>query len=282
MTIPEQIQQLLNLNQPIGLVAGEGQLPHIVVESAQQWGLPIKVYALDKDQYRYFSQRLGKDHVRQMPLGMLQKSYDMVQADGVKHVLFAGKVNKWLLLRQPKLDGRALGLLKKLALRSDDGVMLTLLKDIDEAGFEILPQDLFLKPLFLPKGLYSQHNPTEEQQRDIDLGLQTAKEIARLDIGQSAIVSNGMVIALEAIEGTDRAILRCKEWVKNKGGCLAKVEKPNQDKRFDIPTVGPRTVESMRKAGLNVLAIEADKTMVLDHAKVFDLVNKYKMVFVAQ
>ena len=271
-----------NSNKTLCIVAGEGELPLIAVSSALAQGYKsVFVYVLEAKTAHQMQKLLPKSHIRRIIPGLLQKIYDQAKQDSITDCFFVGKVNKWILLRNPQLDKRALALMNQLRTRSDDGVMLKIIADAESEGIRFIPQSDFLRPLFTPTGIYSRRHPTTGEYQDITLAMSTARELARLDIGQTAIVSHGMVIALEAIEGTDRAILRAKEWVRGQGGVVAKVEKPNQDNRFDIPTVGPRTLKALKKAGLHILAIEAGKTMVIDQPKLIALADKWQMIFIA-
>lgn len=266
----------------LSLIAGEGALPLQVAESALAMGLQVVAVTSERTQQRQLSQLLGGSNVQLNPIGQMQKGYDFFKAKGADGVVFVGKVNKWAFLRNPSFDKRALSLYQQIKNRSDDHMMLVVIEDAEtKEGLKVLRQDIFLKPLFLGKGVYSNRQPNTLDENNIALAMDLAKAIAAKDIGQTAIVSNGMVVAIEAIEGTDRAILRSKEWVNKKGGVVAKVEKPNQDLRFDIPTVGVRTLNNMKKAGLDILAIEADKTLVLDKTAMIEFVDKHNMLFLA-
>lgn len=265
----------------LGLFAGEGELPVSVALNAMAQGHDVTVYALDKSNMAAFQKAVGRDKVHWIRPGLLNQNVERLHAHGVAHVVFAGKVNKWILLRSPMLDSRAWALWKAQQHFNDDSIMLTLIRELEREGITVLRQTDYMANLLVAPGLYSERPLTEEEQKDVAFGMALAKEMGRLDVGQTVVVCNRMAIAIEAIEGTDQAILRAKKWVGRKGGVVAKVEKPNQDLRFDVPTVGPRTLRAMRKSGLKVLAVEAGKTIVMDLESMTRLANRWQMSIVA-
>jgi DUF1009 family protein len=266
----------------VGLVAGEGELPVMMLETMLSQGLTVFVYAMDPGNVSAFRKRLPANRVHPTKPGLLNKNFRLMHEHGLTHAVFGGKVNKWVLLRHPVLDARAMALFRQSRQLNDDNVMLMIIREFEEQeGILVLPQTHYLTSALIPPGQYSQRPPSDKEADDIKFALTTAREMGRLDIGQTVIVHNGMVIAVEAIEGTDQAIRRSGKWTGKKGGVVAKVEKPGQDQRFDVPTVGPRTLVSMRKAGLKVLAVEAHKTLVLDLPKMTRLADQWHMTFLA-
>ncbi|MCA9798682.1 MAG: UDP-2,3-diacylglucosamine diphosphatase LpxI [Cyanobacteria bacterium HKST-UBA04] len=263
-------------------MAGAGQLPVQVILTAQARGRLVRSYCIDKATHRALEKLLpeGHAHYIRQP-GQAQHLLDAMVADGVGEVVFAGKINKWALLRSFNLDALARRMMRNALSLHDDQAMVEGVKVLEDQGMKVLPQADFIRQLFIAPGLYSRRQPTEQEQSDIGLAMATAREMGRLDIGQTAIVSAGMVIAVEAIEGTDKAIRRCKNLVSPDGGVVAKVEKPDQDQRFDIPTVGVKTLESLRYAGLTVLAVEAGKTLAVDVEAMQRYADKHRLTFVA-
>jgi DUF1009 family protein len=269
---------------PLALIAGEGALPVMAAASALKQGFPLRVYALDRGNIKAL-RRVAEhpSHVHYMAFpGLFDQHAARFHADGVGQAVFAGKVNKWILVRAPLLDRRAMGLWKAQRAFNDDAVMHALIGEFEAEGIEVLPQTRFISDLLVMPGVYSQRPPTPDEIRDADLGMTLAKEMGRLDIGQTVVVHQGMVLAVEAIEGTDQAICRAGRWKKGIGGVVAKVEKPSQDHRFDLPTVGPRTLKAMRRSGLRVLAVEAHKTLVLEQDELIRLADRWQMTFMAQ
>lgn len=265
----------------LAVLAGEGELTTIATQEALQQGFDVKAYCFTDKTAKTLRQVCQIPAIYVKYPGMVQENLDRFREDQIQSLIFVGKVPKWVLLKAFRLDEKAKQLWKTQKSFNDDAVMHRIIEVLSEEGITILPQSDFLKPLFLPKGCYTSRQPSPEEEKDIALGMHLAKEMGRLDIGQTVVVHNGMVLAVEAIEGTDQAIARAKRWGSQKGGIVAKVEKPEQDKRFDIPTVGLRTLKAMKQAGLSVLAIEADKTLVVQKDKLIAQANQWQMTVIS-
>ncbi len=273
---PTQIKRL-------GIMAGGGDLPVKVAENALNIGhKDIVIYATDKSNIPAFKKRVSPKQIRFIRPGLMNRNFQIMHEDGIEQAVFAGKVNKWSIIRFPIMDNRALNVMKQQQHLNDDAVMLAIIKEFNKEGIEILSQTDYLQDFLIQPGVYSKRPPTEAEEKDIEMGFRIAKEMGRLDIGQTVVIHNLMVIAIEAIEGTDQAILRTKKWTGKKGGIVAKVEKPAQDLRFDIPTVGPKTLKAMRKSGLTALAVEAEKTFVIQRETMIRLANQWNMALVAR
>ena len=177
-------------------------------------------------------------------------------------------------------DLKTLGVLKRLKNRKDDTIMLAIVDEIEREGFKVLDQTIYLKP-FMPKvGVLSKAQPTEEQWADICFGFELAKQMGGLDIGQTVVVKHKAAMAIEAIEGTDKCILRGGELGRGEA-VVVKTEKPNQDVRFDVPAVGIKTLMSMIDSGCKVLAVEAEKTIFVQQQDVLDMANRHGIVICA-
>jgi len=268
-------------SRKLGLFAGEGELPAKVAQTAQINGWDLFVYTIDKGTLNRLKAYVNPSKLRLIRPGLFEKNLRIMHQDGIKHGVFAGKINKWSLLRSPMVDSRALKMWQEVRKYNDDALMQALSAEFEKDGITIERQTDFLQDYFIQPGVYSQRVLSESEQQDVQYGFSMAKEMGRLDIGQTVIICNQMIIAVEAIEGTDQAILRSKRWIGKKGGTVVKVEKPDQDRRFDVPTVGPRTLRTMKKAGLNVLAVEAGKTFVLELDQMVKLANTWKMTLIA-
>jgi len=171
-------------------------------------------------------------------------------------------------------------ILKRLKNRKDDTIMLAIVDEIEREGFKVLDQTVYLKP-FMPKvGVFSKAQPTEEQWADICFGFELAKQMGGLDIGQTVVVKHKAAMAIEAIEGTDKCILRGGELGRGEA-VVVKTEKPNQDVRFDVPAVGIKTLMSMIDSGCKVLAVEAEKTIFVQQQDVLDMANRHGIVICA-
>lgn len=249
----------------IAVVAGEGHLPVEVAKTAQAQGYGVIGFSLFGDNVAALKPYCLS--VERMTVGLIDKNLARAKALGVTALVFAGKVNKWLLLQDPRMDARALNWLSQLATKNDDSVMISIIEALEAEGLKTWPQTRFLGHLFAKTGvLAGLHPPSVAQLHDINLGFALAKEMGRLDVGQSVVMKDGMILAIEAIEGTDECLKRAGKLAKGKGGVVVKVAKPNQDERFDVPTVGLRTLKVMKAAGLKVLAVEAGQTLMLDEA----------------
>ncbi len=260
------------------LIAGDGELPVHVARMAARDGYDVVCISLSHKNRDALHKYCKK--VYSFGPGEVLKILETLQNENARQITFIGKVSKEVLIRNPRLDKKALELLTQAKKLNDDAVMLILVKELEDRGFEVLDQTLFIKELLVKKGVFSALQPTEAQLADIDFGFQLAKEMGRLDIGQTVVVQNKMILAVEAIEGTDKAIARGGKLSKQPV-VVVKVSKPSQDKRFDIPTVGLRTLKTMRRYGANVLAVEAGETFIVEEEKMINFANKYKMVVVA-
>ncbi|MGN0019130.1 MAG: LpxI family protein [Candidatus Gastranaerophilaceae bacterium] len=266
------------LEQKQALIAGDGQLPVIMAQNATKNGLEVVCISLSNDNYNDLKKVCSK--VYACAPGEVLKITEILKNEQIKQLTFLGKVHKGLILRRPKFDSRALELIKSAKRLNDDEVMLLIVKELESIGVTVLDQTIFIKNLMIPAGVLGKHKPTEEQINDVQYGYATAKEIGKLDIGQSVVIKDKMVMAVEAIEGTDRCIERGGKIAK-KGGVVVKVAKPKQDKRFDIPAVGLTTLKNLKKYKLSVLAVEANETIIVDQEKVVNFADKNNIVIMA-
>lgn len=266
----------------LGIVAGEGYLPQHVAQIAANMGYEVTVFSIDTANYKLLKNAsfLKACYYWRYPM-LVQRHIDQAKSLGIDKCVFIGKFNKWMLLRALVMDATTLAAWKTISAFNDDALMVRLIKGIEDFGITVLPQINFMKDLLIPEGQLTQRGPTEREQQDIEFGFTLAKEMGRLDVGQTVVVSNGMVLAAETIEGTDTAIKRTKPFTAKRGGVVVKVAKPDQDQRFDIPTVGTRTLKAMKHAGLKVLAIEAQRTLVVDAPAVAKLADKWGMCVVS-
>lgn len=262
----------------LGLIAGFGELPVSVARQAITWGWQVVAFCIHRDNRRALK-KIGATVIPTTP-GLVEKHLASARAHQVTHGVFAGKVNKWQLLTNPVLDSRALQVLNHLRQRRDDDIMVAIVDLIESEGFQILPQTDFLQDHFLPPGQLTGPPLTDWQQQDVAYGWQLAKAMGGLDVGQTVVVHQGMPLAIEAIEGTDQCLKRAGKWGQKKGGTVVKVAKPNQDNRFDVPTVGLKTLKAMKRAKLTVLAAEAHQTFFLDPEAMVAYANKHGMTIV--
>lgn len=262
----------------IGLIAGEGKLPVHVARNASEQGIDVVSFTFGWDN-RSDLKQLCQGRIHPIVPGLLNRTLTLLKQESIQHVVFAGKVNKWILFKNPSLDERAINLLKAHKRKNDDKFMEVIIEELAKEGITVLSQSEYLKNLFLPAGQITDTKAlTEEDQEDIRYGFEIAKGMGGLDIGQTIVIRNGMILAVEAIEGTDECIRRAGKWARKKGGVVVKVAKPAQDHRFDVPTVGLRTLRVMKQQGLHMLATEANRTLFLDPEEMAAYANKHGII----
>ncbi len=252
----------------LGLIAGMGELPRAIATEARSLGYMVIAIALeplaDKSLASYV------DEIRWVNVGKFGKLVDSLKKHGIKEAVMAGKVSKTLLYKSKITpDLRAVKLLFSLKDRRDDSILLAITKELEEEGIHLLDILRFSARILTPDGVLTKNKPTDEEWKDIEFGWKIAKEIGRLDIGQTVVVKNQAVMAVEAIEGTDEAIRRGGR-LAGKGAVVVKVSKPDQDMRFDVPAVGLDTLHAMIDVDARVLCIEAKKSILLNKEQIIE------------
>jgi len=262
----------------VGLIAGKGDLPTLLIRKLISSGRRVVVITFDKASHKSLQKEAGE--VYRVGLGQADRIINTLKSAKVTDVAFAGKVDKRALFENPRFDLRALSIMKKLHTRNDDSIMTAIVEELEKEGMSVLSQVGILGNLMPSSGILGKHAPSPKQREDMEFGLRMARGIAALDIGQTVIVKDGAVVAVETIEGTDETILRGGS-VARKGAVVCKVSKPRQDPRFDVPTVGAGTIRTMARVKASVLAIEADATLVVDLESTVKLCNRHRIAFVA-
>jgi DUF1009 family protein len=257
-------------NEVIGIIAGGGQYPLMVADSIRKQGHRIVAVAHRDETDPELAKKV--DQIVWIRLGQLGQLIKALKKNGVQKALMAGTISKRLMFKiKPDLKG--LTLMSKLAIFHDDGILRSLAKELEKQGISIVSATAYIPELLSPPGCLTKRKPTKKEKEDIEFGWRIAKELGKLDIGQCVVVRRGTVLALEAMEGTDETILRGGKLAREKA-VVVKVSKPNQDLRFDIPSVGLNTVETMAKVKASVLALEAGKTIMFDKPKMIELANR--------
>jgi len=260
------------------LVAGDGSLPIEVAKCAKNNGFEVICISLANDNVKELKKYCEK--VYSCHPGEVNKITKILLDEEIKQLTFIGKVHKRVLLQLHKFDARAIELLKEASRLNDDQVMLLIIEEMNKLGITILDQTIFIKNLMIPAGVLGCVKPTEEQMQDVNYGFWLAKEMGKLDVGQSVVIKDKMIMAVEAIEGTDVCIKRgCK--LAKKGACIIKVSKPSQDKRFDIPAIGLKTLRTMKKHKASLIAVEANETIIVNQEAVINYANKNNIVIMA-
>jgi DUF1009 family protein len=268
----------ITLETKQGLIAGDGILPVRMAQYAKENGFDVICISLAKDNLRDLKKYCSK--VYSCHPGEVNRIEEILKTEGIKQLTFLGKVHKKVLLQLNKFDKRAVDLIKEAARLNDDQVMLMIIDEMAKIGIEVLDQTIFIKNLMIPAGVLGKHKPTEAQMNDVNYGFWLAKEMGKLDVGQSVVIKDKMIMAVEAIEGTDVCIKRGAKLAKD-GAVIVKVAKPNQDKRFDIPAIGMRTLRTMAHKNASLIALEANETIIVDQEKVVKYADEHNIVIMA-
>ncbi len=246
--------------KPLGLIAGNGQFPLLLAEQAKRQGRPVVAVAIREETDPSLEKLVDACHW--LPLGQVKKTIELLHDAGVEEAVMAGQVKHVRIFDLRHLDMTAVKVLASLPDKKTDTVLRAVADEFAKAGIKFLPSTAYLKDLLAPEGFLTSHRPTPEQKKDIAFGLETAKAVGGLDLGQTVCVKDRAVLSVEAIEGTDECILRAGRF--QSGFTAAKTAKPKQDVRFDVPVIGLRTLESLKTSGAAVLAVEAGKTLFFD------------------
>lgn len=251
----------LESNKKLGIIAGKGELPVAIATEAKSQGYSVFAVALESLADESLANFV--DEIKWVNVGKFGQLISALKKAGVSEAVMAGKVSKSLLYKSKITpDLRAVKLLFSLKDRKDDSILLAITHELESEGIKLLEITNFSSKLLMPEGILTKNKPTEQEWKDIEFGWKIAKEIGRLDIGQTVVIKNCAVMAIEAIEGTDEAIKRGCE-LAGKGAVIVKVSKPKQDMRFDVPAVGLQTLNVMKEYGGSVLAVESDKSLIL-------------------
>lgn len=261
----------------IGVIAGGGQFPFLFVKAAQKRGCRVMV-AAHKGESSPEIEAIA-DEICWVKLGQLGKIIKFFRQQGVTEAVLLGTITKTRIFRDIMPDFKGLALWNRLKVRQDDSILRAVADVLEDEGIKILESTFYLGELLFPRGLLTKRKPTTEQIDDINFGWQMAREVGRLDIGQCVVVRDRAVLAVEAIEGTDAAILRGGELGKEQA-VVVKVKKPNQDFRFDLPAIGTKTIDSMEKVGAAVLAVEAGQALLFDDEAVIEQANKAGIIVI--
>jgi DUF1009 family protein len=273
--------------RPVGLLAGSGRFPILFAEAARRAGLPVACVGI---KYEAPQELRGLctsfEVVGIAKLGRMIRAFRRMR---VTDIVMAGKVTKsvmytpWRMLQLiPDLRTIQMWYLRGRRDNRDDSILLGVIAEFERDGISFASALDFCPELIVEEGILTRRAPTRAEATDIEFGWVLAKEMGRLDVGQSVAIKETAVLAVEAIEGTDRCIERAGHLCRAGGWTLVKVAKPQQDMRFDVPTIGVSTIENLHNAGARVLAIEAKKTILLDQAEVIALADRYGLSIIAR
>jgi len=246
----------------IGLIAGNGKYPLLFAHAARQKRMTIIAAGIRGD--TSFLLRPLVDHFRLFRVGELKSLFDYFKQNNISHVIMAGQVNPAnLFINGIPLDDEFRALFQALKDRKADTIFSAIADKLKERDMQLLDSTYLLDDYLAPKGTLTRRGPTEVELNDITFGQQIAKFMGGLDVGQTVVVKERAIVAIEAMEGTDRCILRGGQ-IARQSAVVVKMSKPKQDTRFDVPVIGPRTIKTMKKCRARCLAIEAGKTLIID------------------
>lgn len=266
------------LDKKIGLIAGSGQFPFELIKAAKNKGIDIDVVAHIGETDPGITDLAAK--TSWVKVGQIGKIIKFFKQSDVKQAIFLGGIKRVNIFSIIFTDLIALKILANMRSFRDDEMLRAITNEIEKEGIKILSPACILDNFLIPAGMHTKKSLTKEERASARLGWEVAEKIGQLDIGQTIIVKDRIVVAVEAIEGTDSAIKRAGE-IAGKGTVVVKIPKQDQDMRLDIPSIGLKTIESLKTAGASVLVLKAKGVMVLEPHKVFDMADKAGISIVA-
>lgn len=283
-TKPQTIDTLSSVptNKKLGLIAGNGSFPLLLLDAARAQGAEVIVAAIKEETSPLIEQR-GAAAVHWMSLGELSKLIDTFKREGVSTAVMAGQVKHKQIFSSIRPDWRLAKVLFSLGTRNTDSLIGAVAKVLEDEGIHLISSTAYLEPLLAKPGVLTKRAPNEAEQKNVIYGRQVARHLAQYDIGQTVVIAEAACVAVEAMEGTDATIARAGEIMKSmvedsgagdsdsalsRGLTVVKVAKPNQDMRFDVPVIGLKTIETMQHAGATCLAVDAEKCLFLDGGKI--------------
>jgi len=279
-------------SQKIGLIAGNGRFPFLVLDAARSQGMQVIVAAIKEESSPDIGQH-GAAAVHWLSLGELSRLIETFKSEGVTRAIMAGQVKHKQIFSSIKPDWRLGKLLLSLTTRNTDSLIGAVSKVLADEGITLMSSTALLEPMLAVEGLLTQRGPTDSEQTNITYGRAVANHLSRFDIGQTVVIAEAACVAVESMEGTDATILRAGEIMKSpslgrepstlsRWLTVVKVAKPNQDMRFDVPVVGLKTIETMKQAGATCLAIDAGRCLLLDKQALIAAADEVSICIVAE
>ena len=277
-------------NEKLGLIAGNGKFPFLVLDAARAQGYEVVVAAIKEETFPEISEH-GAASIHWVSLGELSRLIETFQREGVKRAVMAGQVKHKQIFSSIRPDWRLAKLLLSLTTRNTDSLLGAVAKVLADEGITLEKSTWLLEPLLVKPGIPTLRAPSEQEVKNIEYGRGVALQLAQHDIGQTVVIAESACVAVEAMEGTDATIQRAGQIMRSLHGdastlsralTVVKVAKPNQDMRFDVPVIGVKTIEVMDAAGANCLAVDAGKCLLLDGNKVVDAANAAGVAIVAE
>jgi len=259
----------------LGLIAGNGTFPFLVLDAARAQGYEVIVAAIKEEAFPEIETK-GAAAVHWLSLGELSKLIDTFKAEGVTRAVMAGQVKHKQIFSSIKPDWRLAKLLLSVATRNTDSLLGAVAKVLADEGIVLENSTTLLEPLLAKAGVLTKRAPGEQERKNIEYGRTVARQLAQYDIGQTVVIAENVCVAVEAMEGTDATIARAGEIMRSLEGdstlsralTVVKIAKPNQDMRFDVPVVGVKTIEVMRQVGASCLAVDAGRCLLIDGSAV--------------
>jgi DUF1009 family protein len=276
--------------EKLGLIAGNGKFPFLVLDAARAQGYEVVVAAIKEEAFPEIESH-GAAAVHWLSLGELSRLIETFQSAGVRRAVMAGQVKHKQIFSSIRPDWRLAKLLLSLTTRNTDSLLGAVAKVLAEEGITLENSTWLLEPLLVKPGVLTQRQPTEEERKNLEYGRAVAGQLAQHDIGQTVVIAESACVAVEAMEGTDATIERAGQLMRSldsdastlsRALTVVKIAKPNQDMRFDVPVIGVKTIEVMQAAGATCLAVDAGKCLLLDGQKVIDAANGAGIAMVAE
>lgn len=255
-----------------GLIAGAGRFPFLVLEAARGQGIAMVVAAVKEEADPALEPLAAQFHW--IGLGELSRLIELFKKEGVTHTMMAGQVKHAQIFSSIKPDLRLVKLLWSLKEKNTDSLIGAVAKVLADEGITLEDSTAFLKNFMAPAGLLTERAPNDAERGDIEYGRRIARELGRLDLGQSVVICGQACVAVEAMEGTDACIRRAASLSQGRALTVVKVAKARQDMRFDVPVIGPETIRTMRECGATALAIDAQRTLLIDREELIKLANE--------
>ena len=276
----------------IGLIAGNGKFPFLILDAARSKGLQVVVAAIKEETFPEIEHH-GAAAVYWLSLGELSKLIDTFKRENISRVIMAGQVKHRQIFSSIKPDWRLAKLLLSLTTRNTDSLIGAVTKVLADEGITLMNSTELLEPMLATEGVLTTRGPNDSERTNITYGHAVADHLSRFDIGQTVVIAEAACVAVEAMEGTDATILRTGEIMKSpalgkeastlsRALTVVKVAKPNQDMRFDVPVVGLHTIETMKQAGATCLAIDAGRCLLLDKEAMLAAANDANICIVAE
>ena len=268
----------------VGLIAGNGRFPFLVLDAARAAGHDVTVVAIKEEAYPDLAEAAARHpttSIQWISLGQLGKCISVLKEAGVQQAVMAGQVKHVRLFADIVPDMTLLGVLMRSKAKNTDALISGVADVLGEHGIQLLDSTAFLSPLMAREGVLTRRQPTDDERTDIAFGLRMADAVAGLDIGQTLAVKSSAVVAVEAMEGTDAVIARAGQ-LAGAGVRIVKVAKPNQDMRFDVPVVGVSTVQAMKRVGATALSVDAGKTLMIDGDAIIRAADEAGIVIVGR